>query len=188
MKIKFLTRIVFFIVFIPVLFLSFSKDEKHSKAKLSLTVSINKDTCFYTKDTVLNLTIILKNNRILPYAVYKYLMASTYVYDREQFLVSIRHKNVSYRYISPILYKRPLKGKHLINKWRNFKTVFKINFKKLIENRVYDSIYSGLKTNPKIYREIDNQDFGNYTIQVKYYGPKTDTVYSNIVRVVYVGK
>ena len=67
MKAKIPVYLIFFVQIFGLL--SFSSKEKQSNAYLSLEISADKDTCFYTKDKILNLTITLKNNRILPYAM-----------------------------------------------------------------------------------------------------------------------
>ena len=75
-----------------------------------------------------------------------------------------------------------MKGKYLIYKGRNFSTSYTINFKKLISDRLSDSSFTDLNVKKK----TDNKDFGEYTVQVKYYRSGRDTIYSNVLRVIYV--
>ena len=191
MDIKYNKKIVFilFLIFSSIVFLSFSNNkEKQNKKKFKLEILLDKDSCFYNNDNI-NLLITLKNEGKWPYRVFKYMIASTYAYEPEQFLVCIKHENKEYNYFSPILYKRPIKGKYLIYKNRVFLKKYKIELKKLIEKSRSKYLFNQVNKNFLcFYETIDNKNFGDYEIQVQYYNPKIDTIYSNTVNFVYLNK
>ena len=100
MVIKFNKTIIFLLLLItfPAVFISFSNKKEQIDRKLSLEISLDNDTCLYNTDSILNLSIVLKNEGKWPFFVFRYMIASTYSYDSEQFLICIKHKDKKYYY------------------------------------------------------------------------------------------
>ncbi|OQX72281.1 MAG: hypothetical protein B6D61_14280 [Bacteroidetes bacterium 4484_249] len=187
MDFKYNKTIIWSLFFMSFLFVSFSKKEKQSKKeKLKIEISLDKASYYCERDSILNLSIALINEDKWPYFIYRYIIASTYLYDPEQFLVIIKHDNKEYHFISSVIDKRPIHGKYMIYKKHIFSINYKINLIKLIEKNNSNLLFKQVNKNPvKMYDTINNENFGKYEIQVKYFNSKIDTVYSNILYFTY---
>jgi len=206
MDIKYSKAITFFLLSLSLIFLmSFSYDIKNAerKNKLKLILTIDRDTCSYN-DNLVKLSIQLVNNKTFPYFAREAMNVSSWL-DNEM-VVIITHKNKRYYQENEYFGRNLSCAKFMISKNKTYKRKYILNMRNLVKKTERDSInrvrnisinkkmslYSLIKLMEKECinhpLKVDNKDWGNYQIQVKYIKSKKDTVYSNIINIIYLPK
>ncbi len=170
-----------FIAFLFMFLNSYSQKAKYieKRNRLGLRITINKDTCFLNNDSLeLLIELYKNNNNIWPVFVKKNMAVYSFCMDPEMIVIKIQHKGNRYKQFDQV-YRNISNPKFIILKNRSYKRKYLINMRKLI-----------ITTQAKNYRYKQdiplNKDFGDYFIQAIYYNPKTNAIFSNVVKVTYL--
>ncbi len=181
---KFSETIVLPLIFISFFLFSFKIDENKrvNDNGIELLISIDKDTCYYSK-SVIKISLVIKNEKMFPFFVRESMGVSSFHHDSEMIFINIKQKKKRYIQVEPLV-RNVSQSKYMILKNRPYKREYVLDFRKLIEKEQADSLFKSIGI--KYIFSVDNKNFGTYQIQAMYLSSKNDTVYSNIVKVVYL--